>query len=91
MTKRKALFLDRDGTLIHDAHYLKDPKKLRLLKEFLSLRGLKMQDFFFYAYKSIGIARGYFDWTEGIACNANECIIVFFELMMIFFRDLYCP
>ena len=32
MTKRKALFLDRDGTLIHDAHYLKDPEKVEIIE-----------------------------------------------------------
>ena len=28
---RPALFCDRDGTLIHDAHYLRDPAAVRLL------------------------------------------------------------
>lgn len=28
---RRAAFLDRDGTLIEDAHYLADPEKVRLL------------------------------------------------------------
>jgi histidinol-phosphate phosphatase family protein len=28
---RPALFLDRDGTLIEDAHYLADPRRVRLL------------------------------------------------------------
>ena len=30
---RKALFLDRDGTLIRDAHYLKDPEKVEIFEE----------------------------------------------------------
>jgi HAD superfamily hydrolase (TIGR01662 family) len=30
-TGRRAAFLDRDGTLIEDANYLADPKKVRLL------------------------------------------------------------
>jgi len=29
--KRPAVFLDRDGTVIHDAHYLSDPAGVRLL------------------------------------------------------------
>lgn len=31
MTLRSALFVDRDGTLIADAHYLADPRGVRLL------------------------------------------------------------
>lgn len=31
MTGRRALFADRDGTLIHDAHYLHDAAQVRLL------------------------------------------------------------
>lgn len=30
---RPAAFLDRDGTLIHDAHYLRDPALVRLLPD----------------------------------------------------------
>jgi len=32
MAKQKALFLDRDGTLIQDAHYLKDPELLEIIE-----------------------------------------------------------
>jgi len=32
MAKHKALFLDRDGTLIKDAHYLKDPDLLEIIE-----------------------------------------------------------
>lgn len=31
MSSRPAVFLDRDGTLVHDAHYLSRPEQLRLL------------------------------------------------------------
>ena len=32
MAKQKALFLDRDGTLILDTHYLKDPQELEIIE-----------------------------------------------------------
>ena len=32
MAEGKALFLDRDGTLIRDAHYLKDPEKVEIIQ-----------------------------------------------------------
>ena len=30
-TRQRAVFLDRDGTLIRDAHYIKDPRQVELL------------------------------------------------------------
>ncbi|MEO7963110.1 MAG: HAD family hydrolase [Gemmatimonadaceae bacterium] len=36
MTPRLAAFLDRDGTLIEDAHYLSDPDAVRLLPDAVS-------------------------------------------------------
>lgn len=42
MTLRPAAFLDRDGTLIEDAHYLADPAKVRVIPgAFESLRVLQ--------------------------------------------------
>lgn len=32
VTARRAAFLDRDGTIIHDAEYLADPSRVRLLR-----------------------------------------------------------
>ncbi|MBI4667832.1 MAG: HAD family hydrolase [Elusimicrobia bacterium] len=30
--KNRAIFLDRDGTIIHEAHYLRDPRKVKLYR-----------------------------------------------------------
>ena len=51
-----ALFLDRDGTLIEDAHYLKDPEELKIIPSAgPSLHKAKNAGFFsVYAYQSIG-------------------------------------
>src|SRR5688572_23707599 len=32
MTKRPALFLDRDGTIVHDGGYMSRPSELRLIR-----------------------------------------------------------
>ena len=47
----RALFLDRDGTLIKDAHYLKDPKKGRNYSVcWPGCKKAKRQDISFHAY-----------------------------------------
>ncbi|MBI4063949.1 MAG: HAD family hydrolase [Elusimicrobia bacterium] len=43
---KRAVFLDRDGTIIHEAHYLSDPAKVRLYRGAgLALRKLKKKNF----------------------------------------------
>ena len=67
----KALFLDRDGTLIRDAHYLKDPDKL----ETIACAGealMKVKEAGYHLFlhtNQSGIARGYYDWEDVYACN----------------------
>ena len=71
--KHRAVFLDRDGTLIHDrpGHYLSDPSELKLYKntlpalKLLHKLGLKL----FIVTNQSGIARGYF--TENTARRTN--------------------
>ena len=67
----RALFLDRDGTLIKDAHYLKDPKKLEIIPSAGSaLQKAKNAGFLLFMHTNqSGIARGYYDWTDVSACN----------------------
>ena len=71
MTKRKALFLDRDGTLIHDAHYLKDPEKVEIIEGISeSIKLVREQGFLLFMHTNqSGIARGYFDSSDVNACN----------------------
>lgn len=62
--KIKAVFLDRDGTIIHETpgEYIADPKKLRLFKHTKSaLKQLNNAGFkLFIVSNQSGIARGYF-------------------------------
>ena len=71
MTKKKALFLDRDGTLIHDAHYLKDPEKVEIIEGISeSIKLVRQQGFLLFMHTNqSGIARGYFDSSDVNACN----------------------
>ena len=69
--KRSALFLDRDGTLIEDLHYLSDPNKVRLLpgvRECLS--PLKKDGWLFFLFSNqSGIRRGFCTLEQVNACN----------------------
>lgn len=81
----KGLFLDRDGTLIHDLDYLSDPKDVQLivgtheaLNQALSL-GFKL---FLFTNQS-GIARGYYSLESVNACNQKMLKLLNFK------RDIF--
>ena len=69
----KALFLDRDGTLMLNVPYLSDPEKVELLPGVAeSLK--KAQDLgyllFLFTNQS-GIGRGYYTLEDAVACNTK--------------------
>ncbi len=67
----KALFLDRDGLLIVDKDYLKDPAGVELLphaRDFL-LKAIENGYKLFLFSNQSGIARGYYTWDDVHACN----------------------
>lgn len=65
MKRRPAVFLDRDGTLIHDADYLSRPSQVRFFPDTVkALKLLKKAGYrLFVVSNQSGVARGYF--TEG--------------------------
>ena len=74
MTKQlQALFLDRDGTLIHDKHYLADPAGVELLPgvgEALyayAEQGMRL----FVVSNQSGVGRGFFTEDAVQSCNAR--------------------
>ncbi len=71
MAKQKALFLDRDGTLIKDALYLKDPELLEIIESAgPALTKAKEVGYLLFLHTNqSGIARGYYDWEDVYACN----------------------
>ncbi len=65
------LFLDRDGTVIEDGHYLSDPGKIRLIPSAAEgLRLLADEGFrFFIVTNQSGIGRGYFSTADYARCE----------------------
>lgn len=63
MSKRRAAFLDRDGTIIRDATYVRDPADVALLPDAAgAIRRLNDRDIFVVVVTNqSGIARGYLD------------------------------
>lgn len=68
---KKALFLDRDGTLIVDKHYLKDPKEIEIfpgVSDFLK-KALACDYLLFLFTNQSGISRGLHTLDDAHACN----------------------
>ncbi len=67
----RAVFLDRDGTLIEDAHYLKDPNKIKIISRVSeALAKIKETGYLLFMHTNqSGIARGYYGWDDVHACN----------------------
>lgn len=71
--RRPAAFLDRDGTLIHDAHYLRDPAAVRLIDGVTgALQQLSAAGFALIVITNqSGIARGLLSEAEYEAVRAR--------------------
>ena len=77
---KKAFFLDRDGVLIEEANYLKDPDKVKLIPGVpAALRRVREAGFLVIVVSNqSGVARGYFTENEVLAVQAriNEILSV---------------
>lgn len=86
----KAVFLDRDGTLIYDYGYLSDPAKVRpyaCARVALTLLQKAGYRFFIVSNQS-GIGRGYFSEDKAHAVNRRLCQL----LRPISFDEIvFCP
>ena len=72
---RPAVFLDRDGTLIQDCHYLSDPDLVRLFEGAVeAVRAMKRAGYaVVLVTNQSGIGRGYFTENEYRAVHAELC------------------
>lgn len=88
----KAIFLDRDGTIIEDKNYLKEEKEIVLLPDVIE--GLKLlQDknyLLFIVSNQSGVARGFFDEKTVIKINKYlENLLLKKEIKIK--ETIYCP
>ena len=69
----KALFLDRDGTLIVDKHYLADPEGVELLPGVIDgLRRARELGYRLFLFSNqSGVGRGYFTLDDALRVNAR--------------------
>lgn len=92
MQHHKAVFFDRDGTLIKDMNYLMSLKYLEFLPGTVELCRwfLKQGYFLFVVTNQSGVARGYFD--EEFVVQTHRTMNQFYLSQEIFFRGwFYCP
>lgn len=89
---QKAVFLDRDGTVIVETHYLKNVAKLRLLPGSLDgLQRLSNMGFLLYLFTNqAGIAHGYFD-EKALAEIHRHLIGKIHDAGISLQGILYCP
>jgi len=89
---QKAIFLDRDGTLIYDAHYLSQVSEIQWLPQvFEDLRQLSSWGYLLVLITNqSGIGRGYFSQADYE--KVNEALRCQAEVENVIFSGVYhCP
>ncbi len=89
----KAIFLDRDGTIVKDKNYLSDPAQLEWLPGAIEgLKILKSQGFeFFLVTNQSGIGRGYFSEAQLKLVHARLNAMMVEAGIGEFLAIEYCP
>jgi D-glycero-D-manno-heptose 1,7-bisphosphate phosphatase len=91
MTARRALFLDRDGTLIVDVGYPSDPAQVELLPGVVdALRELQQEWMLVVISNQSGIGRGLFT-AEDAAAVHRRFLELFEQAGVTFAGSYYCP
>ncbi len=89
---KRALFLDRDGTIIHDVGYLSDPDRIEFFPNVLEkISKIKKSGLmFFVVTNQSGIGRGYFD--ESVLTDIHDRLSRLMSDVDAGFDGLrYCP
>jgi D-glycero-D-manno-heptose 1,7-bisphosphate phosphatase len=89
MILNRAIFLDRDGTLIQEKEYLRDPEQVEVFPEaFAGLQRLVAAGFsLFIVTNQSGVGRGYFTMADVDRVNAR--VVQEFQQHGITFRRIY--
>lgn len=89
--KQRAIFLDKDGTLIRNVPYNVDPNQIELMPGVEALERLKSEDFkFVIITNQAGVAHGYFEETALVAVREHlELMLSHLGLDLAGFY--YCP
>lgn len=89
---KKAVFLDRDGTIMSDPGYISDPGKVEIFEHYAeSLKALRDAGYLLIIVTNqSGIGRGYFTHKDLEKVNMRMCAL--FEGKGVFFDGIYaCP
>ncbi|MFC1523000.1 D-glycero-alpha-D-manno-heptose-1,7-bisphosphate 7-phosphatase [Elusimicrobiota bacterium] len=91
--KRVAVFVDRDGTLMHEAHYISDPRKVRLYKDVdKSLVALRKAGFLVIILSNqSGIGRGWVTRNEVKLVNRRMLKLLRKSVKADIDAIYYCP
>jgi len=89
---KKAVFFDRDGTLIKDGNYLSRIDQIEILPGVIDfcLKLQKKDYLLFVVTNQSGVARGFFD--EQFVKDTHDYLASFFEKQGVYFKKFYyCP
>jgi len=89
MTKRSAIFLDRDGTIIEDHGYIKDPLDIVFYPaSFKALSILQKHFLLFIITNQSGISKGF--TTAGEVAEVNNYLVGILKARNIDIYDIFC-
>lgn len=89
LQKQRAVFLDRDGTLIEDCGYLREPREVIFFEETVdALRRLQRHARLFIVTNQSGVAKGLITAEEAECVNAF--VMDYLQKQGIVITELYC-
>jgi D-glycero-D-manno-heptose 1,7-bisphosphate phosphatase len=93
MSKIKALFLDRDGTIIENKHYLKDISKIHFFQDTIAaLKIFHRKGYtFFLVTNQSGLAHGYFNTEDLFRIHSYLNLELMINGLPSFEQIQFCP